>query len=209
MNRAVDANRIRALRTERGWSQEHLAEVAGVSLRTIQRAEDSRPLSGENVQAIASAFTMGPEDILARPTASAPGARVVILPRIRSGKALCDVAAQADVFQHDYDPPADEAEAKGIGSFLQQVQDVGELWDEVGPAAQVEAAHDLDLSLQEIERAGFHVFGARVKRSFVFPIDPSKPVPMSVATCLVLRQDNAKITEVGSDRERVAAVLAP
>jgi transcriptional regulator with XRE-family HTH domain len=209
MNRAVDAKRIVALRIERGWSQEHLAEVAGVSLRTVQRAEGSRALSGENVQAIASAFTMGPEDILARPSAPAPGPKVVILPRIMSGKDLCDIAANAEMFQHDYDAPGDEAEAKVIGSFLQQVQDVGELWDDVGPASQVEAAHDLHLSLQEIERAGFHVFGARVKRSFVFPIDPSKPIPMSVATCLVLRQDNAKITAAGSDGERVAAVLAP
>jgi predicted transcriptional regulator len=35
----VDSNVIRSKREERGWSQGHLASVAGLSLRTIQRIE--------------------------------------------------------------------------------------------------------------------------------------------------------------------------
>ena len=38
-NMKIDAKQIRRLREERAWSQEHLATVAGLSLRTIQRVE--------------------------------------------------------------------------------------------------------------------------------------------------------------------------
>lgn len=49
--------RVRMLRTERGWSQEELAERAGIDRRTIQRIEggeyDPSPATG---RALAAAF---------------------------------------------------------------------------------------------------------------------------------------------------------
>ncbi len=41
MDMQLDSSRIRMERERRAWSQEHLAEVAGLSLRTIQRVETS------------------------------------------------------------------------------------------------------------------------------------------------------------------------
>ena len=39
MDMQIDASKIRAGRERRAWSQEQLAEVSGLSLRTIQRVE--------------------------------------------------------------------------------------------------------------------------------------------------------------------------
>lgn len=50
------AETIRSLREQRCWTQEHLAAAAGVTVRTIQRAEDGRGVSAETMQAIAGAF---------------------------------------------------------------------------------------------------------------------------------------------------------
>lgn len=47
---------IRKLREERAWSQEHLASVANVSLRTIQRVESEGRASAETRLALAAAF---------------------------------------------------------------------------------------------------------------------------------------------------------
>ena len=47
---------VQALRVDRGWSQEHLAGAAGVSVRTIQRIESGAPASLESLQALAAAF---------------------------------------------------------------------------------------------------------------------------------------------------------
>lgn len=43
----IDPEIIRHLREERAWSQEHLAAVTGLSLRTIQRVESEANASAE------------------------------------------------------------------------------------------------------------------------------------------------------------------
>jgi transcriptional regulator with XRE-family HTH domain len=48
--------RIQELRLQRGWSQEQLAEAAGLSARTVQRMEGGRPGSLDTLKAIAAAF---------------------------------------------------------------------------------------------------------------------------------------------------------
>lgn len=47
---------VRKLRLQRGWSQERLAELAGVSVRTIQRLERGGGMSLETVSALAAVF---------------------------------------------------------------------------------------------------------------------------------------------------------
>lgn len=58
----TDTAKIRRWREERYWSQEHLAQLAGVSLRTLQRIENGRPASSETLKALANAFNV---DVLA------------------------------------------------------------------------------------------------------------------------------------------------
>lgn len=47
---------VRKLRLQRGWSQEHLAELVGVSVRTIQRIERGYNPGLETSKALASVF---------------------------------------------------------------------------------------------------------------------------------------------------------
>ena len=54
----IDALKVRTERERRAWSQEHLAEVAGLSLRTIQRVETAGSASFETARALAAVFEM-------------------------------------------------------------------------------------------------------------------------------------------------------
>jgi transcriptional regulator with XRE-family HTH domain len=45
---------IQKLRLQRGWSQEQLAEIAGLSVRTIQRLERGQTPSAESLKALAA-----------------------------------------------------------------------------------------------------------------------------------------------------------
>ena len=47
---------IRKLRLQRGWSQEQLAQLTGLSTRTIQRIERGQPCSLETLNALAAVF---------------------------------------------------------------------------------------------------------------------------------------------------------
>jgi transcriptional regulator with XRE-family HTH domain len=47
---------IQKLRLQRGWSQQQLAELSGLSARTIQRIERGQPASSETLKSLASVF---------------------------------------------------------------------------------------------------------------------------------------------------------
>jgi transcriptional regulator with XRE-family HTH domain len=47
---------VQKLRLQRGWSQEQLAELTGLSTRTIQRLERGQSASAESLKAVASVF---------------------------------------------------------------------------------------------------------------------------------------------------------
>ena len=59
----VDSKLIRTEREKRGWSQEHLASVASLSLRTIQRIENTGSASFESVTALASVLAVEVADL--------------------------------------------------------------------------------------------------------------------------------------------------
>jgi transcriptional regulator with XRE-family HTH domain len=197
--------RIRELRESRGWSQQQLAEIAGVSPRTIQRVEAGRGASQETLRAVASAFDTEVSELLETAKPPPPVPKVTLLPRITSGEDLCNVVGGAHMYQQDYDAPSDQAEVDLIGAFLQEAHDIGEIWDDAEPMHRVQWAHGIGESLRAIETAGFRVFGGRVVRRFRF--GNADPIPMSVATLLVVRADSPKILHRNTDREHLAAVF--
>lgn len=54
---------IRSLRTDRGWSQEQLADISGVSTRTIQRIERGGKASLESLKCLAAVFETAIPDL--------------------------------------------------------------------------------------------------------------------------------------------------
>ncbi|MFJ7498743.1 helix-turn-helix domain-containing protein [Serratia grimesii] len=55
--------RIRQLRLDKGWSQEQLATIAGLSTRTVQRIENGEQASLETLTAIAAALGVQVSDL--------------------------------------------------------------------------------------------------------------------------------------------------
>ena len=60
----VDSKKIRSLRVERQWSQEHLAHLSGLHLRTIQRLESGTRSSFESIRSLAAVFEVPAESLL-------------------------------------------------------------------------------------------------------------------------------------------------
>src|SRR5687768_3559883 len=58
MDMKVKSSLIRKYRTERLWSQEQLAEISGLGLRTIQRLEARGSGSQESIKALAAVFNV-------------------------------------------------------------------------------------------------------------------------------------------------------
>ena len=54
---------VQRLRLQRGWSQEQLAELSGLSARTIQRIERGQPASLETSKALGAVFNIDISDL--------------------------------------------------------------------------------------------------------------------------------------------------
>lgn len=63
MDMNVNRELIKELRLKNSWSQEKLADKAGVSLRTIQRIETDGIASLQTREAIANVFEISPNDL--------------------------------------------------------------------------------------------------------------------------------------------------
>ena len=72
------SHQVKQLRLQRAWSQEQLAELAGVSVRTIQRIENGDRPGLETLSALAAVFEVNVAEIyvLRKPT-RASNARAV------------------------------------------------------------------------------------------------------------------------------------
>jgi len=54
---------VQKRRQDKGWSQEHLAQLSGLSLRTIQRIESGKRAGNDSLNALAAAFTIDIADL--------------------------------------------------------------------------------------------------------------------------------------------------
>ena len=64
MEMQLDVQKLKELRESKAWSQSHLAEVAGISLRTIQRIEKSGIASPESAKSICASYDIQVVDLL-------------------------------------------------------------------------------------------------------------------------------------------------
>lgn len=63
MHMQVDSNMLQAQRKKRAWSQSELAQLTGLSLRTVQRIEKRGSASLESVKALASLYELPPASL--------------------------------------------------------------------------------------------------------------------------------------------------
>jgi transcriptional regulator with XRE-family HTH domain len=55
--------KIEALRIEKSWTQEDLAEASGLNVRTIQRAESGQTISGKSLNKVATALSIAMNEL--------------------------------------------------------------------------------------------------------------------------------------------------
>lgn len=74
----INSIRLRELRAAHQWSQEQLAKLSGLNLRTIQRLESGAKVSTESLRALAAVFEVPAESLLVEnPTPSQPALKAM------------------------------------------------------------------------------------------------------------------------------------
>lgn len=82
----------------------------------------------------------------------------LLLQRVDSGQQLMCLMAHTLAAHHDHPEPTSRSEVSLLGSFLQNTMDWTNIWDDIGPAGQVDAEFSLTEELRELRAAGFVVY---------------------------------------------------
>ena len=203
------------LRKMKNLTQEHLAELAEVNVRTIQRLEKTGAYSQETLRAVAEAFDVDCQHILAianMPTGE-QSAEIekkylrVQLAEVTNGKMLTDKIGTVHVLQPDYPPDLDKAQAAATGELLDFMQDYLDIKSDLTPSDNISQEGYFTEYIQKLRELGVRVFSGRVERTMKFKGDQGAPVPMTTAVVLLVRDGDKKIVEVAPGVWGVVALL--
>lgn len=92
----INSTRLRELRTARQWSQEQLAQLSGLNLRTIQRLESGAKISTESLRALAAVFEVPAESLLASEPSPSQPALNAMRDGVQRGLQFSGVTARAE-----------------------------------------------------------------------------------------------------------------
>jgi len=96
----INGDRVRKARVERGWTQQQLAEIADLSLRTVQRVENQSAASNETISSLCAVLELERQDLLG-PDLERPEiqrARLVLSAAVGLGAVLGSGATLAVMF---------------------------------------------------------------------------------------------------------------
>lgn len=92
----VNSIRLRELRLARQWSQEQLATLSGLNLRTVQRLESGAKISNESLRALAAVLEVPAESLLKGAPAPGQSALKAMHEGVLSGLEFTGTTARAD-----------------------------------------------------------------------------------------------------------------
>jgi hypothetical protein len=118
---------------------------------------------------------------------------------ITNGTELMTLAANAMAYLLSNDHPETDEEREAIGSFLQSVEDWGNIASDIGAGGQVDGAADLHKQLEELTRLGFVVVAGMGQ----WRMDPTLVWP--AVALRIVRRSTLKEEDVTADPEKATA----
>lgn len=99
MSRNIDPTKLRSVRLERGLTQQDVAEAAGLSVRTLQRAGRGRQARADTVMRVADVLQISPDELRERERPPSPslltrqvGGHVVLVASTKGGTGRTTLA---------------------------------------------------------------------------------------------------------------------
>ena len=198
----VNPRTVRYLRQKRAWTQEQLAEVAKISLRTVQRIEKGETVSFASIKAVAEALDIEVDKLKSEPRSTKE--KETFLQRITSGIELLSLAVGAESLEFSHDDLNNDEEVRLVSNFFDFLGDC-DILCESSAGAKVRIAFELSKMIDELDNnAGFWIFGKEMMRNYKVNVgDEQKIVPLKTAVVWVIRKDNPEIIKINSSMASV------
>ena len=203
MKTKVNPQKIKEIREQRGWSQNQLADMAKVSLRTIQRMEKDGSCSIESVKSLAAVFDIDFKELLQEED-SKKFDGVDFLLRIEHGKQLTDLIGGKHASDFNFELSIkDKNLIELIHNLFQNVSDYNDIWEDIEYGGRTEAITFFQDSIDELERNGLWLFGGVTKRPYG---DYNPPLIFDIIVLRIHPKDSATVIKVDLDKPNVSSV---
>jgi transcriptional regulator with XRE-family HTH domain len=149
-------------RRARGWTQEQLAIVANVTVRTIQRLESGDSPAPETLMAVAQAFGMKAEQLnsASDDVSESPSRRYVhLLPQLTTVSDLMVLLARAHQFQFEHDEDDDARSVNAMKEALIPVSEAMLRFHGAAPEEKPALETELSRELEGLQNHGYYLFG--------------------------------------------------
>lgn len=198
-----------ACRQQRGWSQEHLAAVAEVSVRTVQRVERGGSASLETLKSLAVALDLDSSALLALQQPKAAVTRTPAaertLPPLRLGSQVTALIDGATAHRFTFEDPEHPEVSQVLADFGQNLMEHIEVWGELESKHRVEAVELFGGFLRRLRELGWSAFGTATTEVYGEP----NGLKVKVANVRVLPLTSPELTwdaeALAKLRETVAA----
>ena len=189
-------------RNSRGWTQETLAELSQLTVRTIQRVENAEPSSVDTRRALARAFEVKDIDAFNKPhtmpslekvkrEAAEFAEEYLTLPVsiASSGKELLDLADEMKMHMFEQPDGVSGEVAKSVADLFDYLKGYGDVEHDYSYAEKLEIHKHLDEHVQRINKTGFSVCYARRSTKIVGKDWVNKtPWPVVIGYVVVKKQ---------------------
>lgn len=185
---------IKKMREERGWTQEKLADIADINVKTIQRIESGENASTSTLNCLANAFNVEVKDLKNKTTEKEGRAEndsndMKFLKRLTSGQAIVKVFSGVHAFAYDHDE-LNEEENELVSNFYQMINDYIDIWDCFEVGDKIKAEQTFQEILQELNEKNLWLFGLKEKQTLK---DAAGEFVWDVATFQIVKSTNPKI----------------
>jgi transcriptional regulator with XRE-family HTH domain len=199
MSTNVSGDVVKTLRLERGWTQEQLAHLAGINVRTIQRVEKTGICDLETRSALAAVFQVDFKQLVGETkieqTKPSDDPALLFYSRIISGTGLVQVFDGSLAYRFSHEDPRSADDAEYIAWFTDQIHDYADCWSDMDPGAKVRATFEFGEMLKDMTGRGFALFGLRTRSQTQLPSagGPPSPFEMKIANFHVAYSDSNRI----------------
>ena len=207
------ASIIKELRAAHVLTQEHLAQLAEVDIRTIQRLESTGTCNNETLMAIAEAFDMDAKDLQksAQQTTESdrdPLAKLenllkkelipVTLHEVIGPKDLINSFAGCHTALQDFPDDLTSEQAELIGFVMDYLHDYADIQNEIYPSERIRMMQDIKTKLDELKATGLTAFVGSCTRQLIMKGKPEDPFEWTTVVISVRSTNDKRILEAGN-----------
>jgi transcriptional regulator with XRE-family HTH domain len=187
----LDGEKVRRLRSVKGWTQNELSLNAGLSKRTLERAESGAPIQAQTIAAIAEALDISFDELFPSRNAETPEAAIITpseTPSIQPLRVfLCHASGDKGRVRELYHRLA----SYGIDPWLDERKLLpGQEWErEIGRAVRNSDVVLVCISNASVTKAGF------VQKEIRFALDVADEKPEGTIFIIPVRLEECSVPE--------------